>query len=169
MTATVVTAYAMGMPAYVAVKVFSTAYWAKHDTVTPVKISMVSTSLNIALSMFLIFVIGTGVAGIAVATAFAGWVQIALLFRGLRDREDVRLDARFKEALPKIGGSCLVMGAFLTIAKLTLYPIFEVSGHFQEVIIMLALVAGGMIVYGLAIMATGVIKPRDLKGYLVKG
>lgn len=169
MTAMVVTAYAMGMPAYVAVKVFSTAYWAKHDTLTPVKVSMISTSFNIVLSLFLIFVVGTGVAGIAVATALAGWIQIALLAKGLKGRDDVRLDKRFKEVLPKIAGSCMVMGAFLTIAKLTLYPFFESGGHFQEIIIMLALVAGGMIVYGLAITATGVIKPNELKSYLIKG
>lgn len=76
MSAAVLRCYVIGLPAYIMIKVFSTVHWAGQNTVTPVKISMVGTVFNIALSLALIQPMG--VAGIALATALSGWVQVGL-------------------------------------------------------------------------------------------
>ncbi len=159
-TRLVLTAYAAGIPAYIAVKVYSTAYWARQDTITPVKAAVVSTMFNIFISLFLVFVLNVGVAGIAAGTALAGWLQIILLARGLKGMDETRLDERFKKALQKIVFSCAVMGVFLYFAQ-GIYP--DNGALPQQIFGLLVLVGGGAAIYGLAIVLTGVVKIDDIK------
>ena len=76
-TAFVLQGYAIGLPAYIAVKVYSTAFFSQQDTMTPVKVSIAVATSNIVLALILIQYIG--VAGIALATGIVGWMQIGLL------------------------------------------------------------------------------------------
>ena len=85
----VLRAYAIGLPSYIAIKVFSTAHWAREDTKTPVRISVIATLLNIVLSIALVQFIG--VAGIALGTAITGWLQFVLHIRALKDHEAAHL------------------------------------------------------------------------------
>ena len=71
-------AYALGIPAYVMVKVLSTASFARQDTLTPVKISVLATLVNIGLSLALIRSLGHG--GIALATGLAAWLHVGSLY-----------------------------------------------------------------------------------------
>lgn len=167
MTTTVLTAYALGMPAYIAGKVYSTAYWAQHDTTSPVKASIVATLFNIALSLWLVFYAGFGVVGIAAATALAGWLQLALLAKGLRGMPLFRFDDRFKKTVPRIVLSCLIMAAFLYAAKLALAGFYlSIDRTFvAELMTMLTLVGGGGIIYGLSLVFTGAIRLGEFGEY----
>ncbi|MBI1300016.1 MAG: murein biosynthesis integral membrane protein MurJ, partial [Alphaproteobacteria bacterium] len=82
-TANVLSAYALGLPAYITVKVFSTAHWAREDTITPVKISVVATIVNIVLSI--IFIQYIGVVGIALGTGLSGWLQFIMHIQALKN------------------------------------------------------------------------------------
>ena len=164
--ATVLKGYAIGLPAYIAVKVFSTAYWSQQDTMSPVKISIITTSLNIALSILLIWPFG--VAGIAIATGLVGWFQLALLYRGLRGTDALQFDERFKSVFSKIVLSTVIMGAVL----LWMDNYFIEMAHGTElnkILRLIGLVLLGLIVYGASVIKTGAIKPEDLKKYLPKG
>jgi len=88
-TAQVLMAYALGLPAYVAIKVFSTAHWARQDTVTPVKIAVKATITNIALSLVLVQFMG--VAGIALATGLTDMMRRALMVACVKMRLSLRL------------------------------------------------------------------------------
>lgn len=155
--------YAIGLPAYIAVKVFSTAYWSRQDTMSPVKISVFTTVLNIILSLILIKPFG--VAGIAISTGVMGWLQLALLYRGMRHHTDLKFDERFKFVIFKIILSTLLMGAVLFLTDNYLFSGSAV-GEIQKITILGAMVAIGLIVYAVSIMTTGAIKPADLKKYL---
>src|SRR3546814_4132702 len=50
-TAAALTAFAWGLPAYVLVKILQPAFYAREDTVTPFRYSVVSVVANIALSL----------------------------------------------------------------------------------------------------------------------
>jgi len=164
MTAFVLTAYALGMPAYIAVKVYSTAYWSKQDTVTPVKASVVSTLFNIGISLYLVLGAKVGVVGIAAGTAMAGWLQISLLARGLKGAAETRLDARFKKAFIRILLACSLMAGYLYFAKKPLLDIYlEDSDQFLQIGGLVILIGGGAIVYGLVILITGVVKAGDFR------
>lgn len=164
MTMTVLTAYAAGLPAYVAVKVFSTAYWARQDTATPVKIAVVATLANIVGSLYLAFVLDLGGVGIAASTAAVGWVQIALLGFFLREREETRLDRRLTVNAFKIVLACVFMAAYLMVAKT-----FFVSAYIPERSVfsfqvggLVLLVGGGALIYGMALVLMGVVRREDI-------
>ncbi|MFK7839065.1 MAG: murein biosynthesis integral membrane protein MurJ [Bdellovibrionales bacterium] len=161
-TALVLRCYAIGLPAYIAIKVFSTAHWARQDTVTPVKISVVATVLNIALSIVLIQYMG--VVGIALATGLTGWLQFGAHIWFLRDHEAARLDDRFKVAGLKIIGASVVMALIVYFGSM-----FAMSGDaFMQVFKLGALVAVGMAVYAVLIFSTGVVNTRSIQLYLKK-
>lgn len=152
-TAAVLRAYALGMPAYVAIKVCSAACWARQDTVTPVKTAIAGTALNIALSLTLIFGLGWGVAAIALATSAAGWVQLAFLAWTMRARAEVQVDWR---ALAGAAGASALMTAALALAA----PRVAAGPGAGEALGGLAvLVVAGAAIYGAGLLATGVVRP----------
>ena len=75
-------AYAAGIPAYVLAKVLSTAYFAREDTRTPLKFSLITIALNTALVLLMVFAFGYGIMGIAAATGATAWLNVALLGLG---------------------------------------------------------------------------------------
>lgn len=168
MTMAVLTAYAAGLPAYVAVKVFSTAYWARQDTATPVKVAVTATLLNIAGSLYLAFVMGWGVVGIAASTAAAGWIQIALLAFFLRGRDEARLDRRLVINGLKILLACCLVALYLIVIKAQLIHVY-IPAHAamaQQIMALVALIGGSLIIYGLAVTLTGVVKFQDIKRFV---
>lgn len=171
MTTLVITAYSLGIPPYVAGKVYSTAFWARQDTETPVRAAIASALFNIAMGVWLVFVMEKGVVGIAVATSMAGYIQIFLMSRKLKRNEDTRFDDRFKRNFVRIILACLSMGVFLYVAKFLLrdYYMGDAATHWSQVGALVVLVAGGSIVYGLAVLLTGVVSISDLKRYLRRG
>lgn len=157
-TAMVLRCYAIGLPAYIAIKVFSTAHWARQDTVTPVKISVVATILNIVLSIVLIQFMG--VVGIALATGLTGWLQFVAHIWFLRGHEAARFDRRFRSAAVKIVVSTLIMAAVVYGGAQVLD-----AGLWQMVVVIVL----GKLVYAAGVFGGGVLKPSDFKAYFRKG
>ncbi len=159
-TAYVLMGYALGVPAYVAGKVFSTTYYAQHDTVSPVKISVVCALMNIALA--LVFIQFMGVAGIALATGLCGWLQFFLFMRGLKNNDKASFDVRFRRNLPRIIFASCAMAAVLAIVA------HYSSGYYdgtkiEKISSLIVLVASGLATYSLAILGTGAITVQDIK------
>jgi len=82
-------AYAVGLPAFIAVKVLAPGYYARQDTATPVRYSLVSMGVNVILNLaFVGGLVWWGFsgphAGLAAASSASAILNAALLFRGLR-------------------------------------------------------------------------------------
>ncbi|HET6340926.1 MAG TPA: murein biosynthesis integral membrane protein MurJ [Gemmatimonadota bacterium] len=80
----VLAAYAAGLLAYGSARLLATAFYAFHDTRTPVRIGVVSLGVNVVLGVTLAWILGTP--GIALATALAAALSAVLLARALRRR-----------------------------------------------------------------------------------
>lgn len=158
-TSQVLRAYAIGVPAYICMKLLSTAYWAQHDTGSPVKISIIATLLNIVLSLLLI--VPLGVAGIALATGLTGWLQCYLLRRGLKDMEAASWDPRFLANLPKIIGATCLMAAGLAITAQGLSSWFD-GMLFEQISALTILVGGGIALYAVTLIMFGVVTKEDV-------
>lgn len=74
--------YALGLPAYSAVRIMATAFYARKNTKTPVRIALWSMGLHVVLNFFLMFKLE--VAGLALSTAISAWFQASVLFVLLR-------------------------------------------------------------------------------------
>ncbi len=164
-TAWVLAGYAIGVPAYVASKVFSTTYYARHDTKTPVKMAIITALLNIAGALALIQYIG--VAGIALSTGICGWVQFVLLLRGLKNVESAAFDQRFLRSVPKmILSSCLMAGVLIGVAYYGSEYFY--GSKYEKIGALGVLVASGLATYSLAILGTGAISVQDIKKLFVR-
>lgn len=165
-TASVLMAYALGLPAYICIKVFSTVHWANQDTVTPVKISVAATVVNIIMSIILIQYIG--VVGIALATGITGWMQFGLHILALQGNPAALFDDRFKAVYPRIIIATLLMAGALYFNAHVMHYWSDASG-WEQIFELGILIVGGMLVYGLSIVAMGVFKFSDIAKYLKKG
>ena len=110
-TAWALIAYASGLPAYVLIKVFGPGFFAREDTVTPVRIAVLCVVVNLVLNLALMGPLGH--VGIALATAISAWLNAALLVVLLRRRFDHRADRRLRRAVPRIVLASAVMGLAL--------------------------------------------------------
>jgi putative peptidoglycan lipid II flippase len=106
-TSAALAAYALGLPAYVLVKVLTPGFFAREDTRTPVKIAIVCMVSNIVIAFALIWWLAH--VGIALATALSAWLNAGLLARGLRRDGLLQPDARLRRRLPRILGASLAM------------------------------------------------------------
>jgi putative peptidoglycan lipid II flippase len=162
-TAWALAAYAAGIPAYVLVKVLSTAYFARQDTAGPVKVAIVAAAVNAALALALIQVIGH--VGIALATCVTAYLNVALLAVGLRRRGQLALDDRLKRRAPRLAGAALLMAAAIGVGEVWAMPLFSAALPVR-LAALAVLVGGGAALYFLAAWATGAIRIEDLRGFL---
>ena len=91
-TANVLSMFALGLPAYILIKVLVTCFFAREDTKTPLYVSIVSVAVNIILSLILIQSMRE--TGIALATAISAWLNTLLLYVILKTRDNITLDSR---------------------------------------------------------------------------
>jgi putative peptidoglycan lipid II flippase len=161
-TAQALAAFALGLPAYVLVKVLQPGFYARENMVTPLKISIVSVVVNVVLAVLLFFYFRLGVVGLALATAIAAWVNVALLALGLRRRDFLSLDARNRSRLPRILLASLLMGALLWVGQNALDGWFDV-GFWVGVGGLALLIGGGLVAYGLLAPALGAVAPAELR------
>src|SRR5499426_1954252 len=116
-TAYALAVFALGLPSFVLIKVFSPAFFAREDTRTPMRYAAISLAANTLGSIALFFLFRwAGLMphlGIAVATTLGGWLNAILLYATLARRGEFVGDARLFRSLPRIAVATLVMGAAL--------------------------------------------------------
>ena len=162
-TAMALSAYAVGLPAYVLVKVLTPGFFSRHDTRTPVKIALVALTVNIVLN--LVLMIPLKHVGLALATAISAWVNVGLLYYVLRKRGHFALDARLKRNLLAIVAASAAMGALVfvlagTLSGLLTGPLLAKIGGLAT------LIFGGLVAYGLLAWMLKLFRADDLKRML---
>ncbi|MEG9884334.1 MAG: murein biosynthesis integral membrane protein MurJ [Hyphomicrobiales bacterium] len=110
-TAHALRAFALGLPAFVLIKVLSPNYFAHEDTTTPMLYAGIGMIVNVVGSLSLFAVLGY--VGIALSTSLAAWINAGLLARTLTLRGYFRPDTRLKTRLRGIVLSSLIMGGCL--------------------------------------------------------
>jgi putative peptidoglycan lipid II flippase len=159
-TARALAVYGIGLPAFVMIRVFAPAYFAREDTRTPMIFAAVSVVVNVACALTLFPRLAE--AGIAAAETSAGWINAGLLFLFLGRRGLFALDARLKRHAPRLLFSAMLMGAALVAGKALLAPYLQPHAALMgQVGALLALLLGGALVYFAAVHLTGA---ADLRG-----
>jgi putative peptidoglycan lipid II flippase len=170
-TAYALAIFALGLPAFVLIKVFQPAYFAREDTATPMRFAVIGLTANTLGSVGLFFLFRRlgwmPHLGIAVATTLGGWLNAGLLYTVLARRGAFLADARLARALPRIMLASLVMGAALWLTAGALEPWFgPAHGTLARMLALAALVGAGLGVYAAAVLALGVLDVRQLRGFL---
>jgi putative peptidoglycan lipid II flippase len=150
-TAAALMAYAVGLPAFVLVKALTPGFFARGDTLTPVKIGIAIVALNLAFNLALTPFLGH--VGIALATSLAAWVNVAALSLGLRRRRRLVLDRRLRRAAPRLLAAAAAMAVVLALLGALLFPL---AGGLARMAALAAMVGAGLAVYfGLAHLGGG--------------
>ena len=170
-TAYALAIFALGLPSFVLIKVFSPGYFAREDTATPMRYATLSLSLNTLGSIALFFAFrALGLMphlGIAVATTLGGWLNAMLLYRGLVRQRHFASDARLRRALPRIVLASLLMSALLWVLAGLLAPSFARTGATLERALALATLTGaGVLAYAVAALGLGAVEMRQLLPWL---
>lgn len=159
-TAAALAAYALGLPAYILVKIVSTGFFAREDTVTPVKVAALCVAVNLALNLALMGPLQH--VGIALATAVSAWVNSGLLLGVLIRRGHFAVDARLRRFLPRALAACAVMMAALWGLDLALEG-FSAAGAWQRTAALAALVGCGLAVFAGAGLLLGAVSAAEMR------
>ncbi len=103
--------FALGLPAFVLVKVFQPSYFAREDTKTPAIFAAVSVVLNIAFSLLLFPKLQH--VGIAWATTISGWANVLMLVATLGLWRQLLLPRSVIFNIMSLLAISLIMGAVL--------------------------------------------------------
>ena len=102
--------FALGLPAFSLIKVFSIFFFANLDTKTPFYISLLSVILNIVISVFYFNEIGFII--IPIASTISSWFNALLLFICLKNKDLFNFNKIFLVRFIKIIISSILMGVF---------------------------------------------------------
>lgn len=160
LTALGLMAYAIGLPAFVMIKVFTPAFFARHDTVTPIRIAAVSVLVNLTLNLLLMFWLKH--VGLALATALSAWLNCWLLARFLARRGHFVADERLRFRLPRILVAMLVMAGSLKLLLVHLDTWLCGETHMQIFAITLLVTVGVFVFFFVAWIIGGLVL-RDLR------
>ncbi|MBV9654548.1 MAG: polysaccharide biosynthesis C-terminal domain-containing protein, partial [Acetobacteraceae bacterium] len=149
-------AYALGLPAYVLLKVLAPGFFARGDTSTPVKIGVATLALNFALNLALMGPLQH--VGPPLATSIAAWFNAGCLGGLLLRRRFLRPDAELRRRLPRMAFASAAMAVALWFAE---DPIFAALGMRLRWLALAFLVGLGLVAYFLAGQATGAFDVRD--------
>jgi len=157
------TAYAVGLPAFVMIKVLIPGFFARGDTATPVKIGLCALALNLALNLTLIWSLAH--VGLALASSLAAMFNVGALGWLLHKHGHLRIDAQLRRRVPRMAGASLAMGVTLWALDATLYRAWE-ADHALRWVALAVIVMGGIAVYFAAAELLGACNIREMLGTL---
>jgi putative peptidoglycan lipid II flippase len=107
-------AYAVGLPGFVLVRCVVPSFYARGDTATPVRATVISVAANIGMKILLVWGLQLGVAGIALGTSFGAWVNLAMLAFMARRRAILVATPELKRAaLPVLAATAAAAAGFI--------------------------------------------------------
>ena len=140
-------AYAFGLPAFILVKVFAPGFFAREDTKTPVKIAIACVIINIIGNLILMQYYEH--VGLAMATTLSAWVNALLMGAVLLKRQHFIPDQTVWLIVLKL----IIASAIMGLGLYYLMPHLVFATFWSKIISLSALVIGGILLYGLAIVA----------------
>jgi putative peptidoglycan lipid II flippase len=125
----------------------------------------ISAVINLGLGLFLFLQVGFW--GLALATSFAGWVNVFFLTRTLLRNESFTPDKRLLDRLPRIALASFIMGIATWFLANYFTPMMD--GSILKNYFLLALVSGlGLALYALAALVFKAYGISDLRYALKK-
>lgn len=146
-------AYALGLPAFVLIKVLAPGFFARQDTRTPVIIATACLLSNIGLVYLLIDPLLH--VGIALASALSNSLNALLLGIVLAKRGHLVVDARLRRRLPRIALAGVVMGA-------ALWGLDHATAGLSPYVSLIGLVVAGLAVFTAVVQLTGGADLREV-------
>ena len=154
--------YALGLPAFILIKVLAPGFYSRQDTKTPVKIGVIAMFCNIFLNLAFIWVwikwnLSGPHAGLALATSLAAYINAGLLFKKLLSIKAVHLQTGWLKYLAQILMAALIMAIVLHLCLPDASEWLSWGG-FERVAILVGFMLLGALLYIVALAILGVRK-----------
>jgi putative peptidoglycan lipid II flippase len=162
-TALTLSIIALGLPAYVLVKVLTPGFYARRDTATPVKTAVVVLVVNVLLNFALIPPFGIG--GLAAAVVISSWLNCTILYVILHRRGHFKIERWLASRIARQLIAAAVMVVVLYLIRSAFLGWF-VGSLVNRLIGVIAVVAGGMAVYFPLVWMLGGTDREELKALL---
>lgn len=152
------TAYALGLTAFMLIKVLATGYFSRQDTKTPVKIGIRAMLANMAFNLVLVvpfhFCWQIGHVGLALATSASAFLNAGWLAAGLRRNGVYQPRSAWGRFLLLLAAASGLMGVYLGTC-LYFLPDFIDLPWWQRLIHVAWLCITGFLLYMLVLLAGG--------------
>lgn len=160
--------YGWGVPAFVLLRILQPAFFARQDTRTPMRFSLISVGVNIALGVALFYALGPQ--GVAIATSVAAWISVLQMWFSLTRGGVWRPSARAASKITRVVVASAALGAVLFIANLLRPQIEGVVGAVlprgvKEASMLLVSFAG-LALYPVLLFASGGVTLSEAKAAL---
>jgi putative peptidoglycan lipid II flippase len=123
------------------IRILAPTFYARHDTATPMRATLIAMTCNIALKFVFVWGLGLGVAGIALGTAFGAWINVGVLTWYGRSRALLAIERIFVRALPVALLAALACGAGAWIGV-------DLAGRYGDIAALAAAILVAGLFYG---------------------
>lgn len=144
--------FALGVPAFMMMKVLIASYYARQDMRSPMHIAVIAVLINVGLNA--LFVGPLHHAGLALATTLASWVNVLLLFKLLKRRKLFQSQCYWRGLLSQWFCANSAMMIFLEFMHQPLGTWIQWTLG-QRIFHLSILVGGGAMCYGLVLVLCG--------------
>lgn len=159
-------AYALGLLGFMLIKILAPGYFSRQDMRTPVRFGIIAMAANMGLNLLFVtplyFWFNIGHVGLALATSLSAYLNVWLLYRGLRRVGVYRPQPGWGRLFAQYALANAAMMAALLVA-LNHWPDWATLFWWQRCVGLGILCVGGLLVYALVLRLVG-IKIRDFRG-----
>ena len=142
-------AYAIGLLPFVMMRSFTAPFYARGDTLTPVKAALLAAAVNIALKVVLMGPLAQ--VGLALATSAGAWINLTLLTIFARRRGFAVSGAGLRPVI-RLFLAGAVLAVVLYFGSIVLAKAFAGLPHFREETTLAVLLLIGTIVYAATVL-----------------
>ncbi|GBQ06271.1 murein biosynthesis integral membrane protein MurJ [Saccharibacter floricola] len=153
-------AYALGLPAFIVVKLLAPAFFAEGDTATPVRVGFLTLTLNLVLNLLLYRTL----AHIAppLASTIAACVNMLILGIMLYKREAFRPTAHSVKRSSLIALSAVLMAGWAFGGEWLFAPTLPTWHALPRLMMLSALIISSALIYALLLIFFRVLSPSEL-------
>lgn len=154
--------YALAVPAFILNKILLTNFYARKDSKTPLKLSIISLLLNLILNLILIKFYSF--LGIAIATVISSWLNVILLYYFLNNIGAIKPNKIYLIKLLKIFYCNIILAIILFFANKLIIDFLAITS-LMRFIILSGLIFMSLIFYILLAHILGIYKIAQLKKF----
>ncbi len=152
--AAVLTLFGFGLPGFVLNKALTPGYFAREDTKTPMRFTMIAVAVNTGLSVALFPFFAER--GIAAAESIAGWLSTVLLFITLRRRGHLHIERALVIRAVKV----LIASAIMAFAARSMADYFAAylssgASALQQAAVLGPIILASLLLYLVVVYAIG--------------
>ena len=152
--------FSLGLPAFSLIKVFSSFFFARHNTKIPFYISLISVMMNIFISVYYFKSVGFII--IPIATTISSWFNCFVLFVYLKKNDLFRFNLLFFNRFFRIVIASVIMGLFFNYLMIFFDEQLAYDQNFKSVYLV-GIVLLGLIFYLLIAFIIKAFKISDIK------